>query len=261
MFYSLGDSEREQDRLIRQIELYGDTEGIRFEAGDAVCELGCGAGGNLWIAEQLSRGRYLGVDTRASQVEAARRRADTLELQNVELRVADASDTGLEAERFDALFCRCVLIHQPDPEPIVAEARRILRPGGRALFIEPDGPNHYCAPGKAHLMKVFHARTEYAYGQGRGSPEIARNLYPLLVNAGYRSVALTPHVIFATGAQPERCRAFLRHWIEIIEPVAGRLVTEGRVTTGDIRAAEREAQEITPDLFICHTMWRAEGVR
>jgi len=261
VFYSLGDSEREQDRLIRQIDLYGDTEGIRFDAGDAVCELGCGAGGNLWIAEQVSSGRYLGVDARASQVEAARRRADTMAFENVELRVADARKTGLEAESFDAVFCRCVLIHQPDPELIAAEARRILRPGRRALFIEPDGPNHYLTPGKPNLMKVFHARTDLAYGEGRGSPEIARNLYPLLVNAGFRSVALTPHIVFATGAQPERCQAFLRHWMEIIEPVAGDLVSEGRVTDGEIRAAEREAEELTPDLFICHTMWRAEGVR
>jgi ubiquinone/menaquinone biosynthesis C-methylase UbiE len=261
VFYSLGDSEREQDRLIRQIDLYGDTEGIGFGAGDAVCELGCGAGGNLWIAKQLSRGRYLGVDARASQVEAARRRADGLALENVELRVADARDTGLEVESFDAVFCRCVLIHQPDPAPVVAEARRILRSGGRAVFIEPDGPNHYLTPGKPNLMKVFHARTEYAYGEGRGSPDIARNLYPLLVNAGFRSVALTPHVIFATGAQPERCRAFLKHWIEIVEPIAGRLVSEGRVTDGEIRAAEREAEALTADLFICHTMWCAEGVR
>jgi ubiquinone/menaquinone biosynthesis C-methylase UbiE len=261
VFYSLGDSEREQARLIRQIDLYGDTEGIRFDAGDTVCELGCGAGGNLWIAEQLSRGRYVGVDTRTSQVAAARRRADALGFAHVELHVADASETGLEAKSFDAVFCRCVLIHQPDPGLIVAEAHRLLRPGGRALFIEPDGPNHYCTPGKASLMKVFHARTEYAYGEGRGSPEIARNLYPLMVNAGFRSVALTPHVIVATGAQPQRCRAFLKHWIEIIEPVAEALVSRGRVTSEEIRAAEREAQEITPDLFICHTLWRAEGVR
>ena len=60
MFYSLGDSEREQDGLIRQTDLYGDTEEIRLEAGDAGCELGCGAGGNLSIAKQQSRGRYDG---------------------------------------------------------------------------------------------------------------------------------------------------------------------------------------------------------
>ncbi len=260
-FYSLGDSESEQERLVRQIDLYGDTRELTFEPGNKVVELGCGAGANLWIARQLGEGAYVGLDARQSQIEAARKRARDLGVGNVEFRVADASDTGLEAESFDALLCRCVLIHQPDPEPIVAEARRILRPGGRGVFIEPDGPNHYMTPGKDALMKVFHARTHYAYGDGRGSPEVARSLYPLLVNAGFRDITLTPHVIVATGDDPDRCRAFLRHWVEIIEPVANTLVSRGLVTSQELEQALREAGSVTSDLFICHTMWQADAVR
>ncbi len=260
-FYSLGDSESEQERLVRQIDLYGDTRGIAFESGSKVVELGCGSGANLWIARQLGKGKYVGVDARQSQIDAARKRAQDLGIGNAEFRVADAADTGLKTESFDALFCRCVLIHQPDPRPIVAEARRILRVGGRAIFIEPDGPNHYMTPDKDNLMKVFHARTHYAYGDGRGSPDAARNLYPLLVNAGLKDVTLTPHVIVATGEDPDRCRAFLRHWVEIIEPVAEALVTEGLVSSQELEQAAREAQTVTPDLFICHTMWQADASR
>lgn len=257
--YSLGDSESEQARLVRQIALYCDTRSIRFAAAERVCELGCGAGANLWIAEQVTDGAYAGVDRRETQIQAARSRAEALAIDNAVFRVTDARDTGFEAASFDAVFCRCVLIHQPDPFPVVAEARRLLRPGGRAVFIEPDGPNHYCASNKPNLMKVFHARTELAYGGGRGTPDVARNLYPLLVKAGFSSVALTPHVIFVTGSEPGRCAAFLRHWMEIIAPVADALVRQGPVTAGDLERAQAEAGEVTPDLFICHTMWQADA--
>jgi ubiquinone/menaquinone biosynthesis C-methylase UbiE len=260
-FYSLGDSDSEQARLVRQIDLYGDTRGLAFESGSKVVELGCGAGANLWIARQLGDGTYVGVDARQSQVDAARRRARDLGICNAEFRVADASATGLKDGFFDALFCRCVLIHQPDPRPIVAEARRILRPGGRAVFIEPDGPNHYMTPGKDTLMKVFHARTRYAYGDERGSPDVARNLYPLLASARFKNIELTPHVIIATGDDPDRCRAFVRHWVEIIAPVADALVAEGLVTSDELDRAMREAETVAPDLFICHTMWQADAVR
>lgn len=259
-FYSLGDGENEQARLVRQIDLYGDTRGLVFESNTSVVELGCGAGANLWIARQLSDGKYLGVDARQSQIDAARKRARDLGIGNAEFRVADAADSGVETGSFDALFCRCVLIHQPDPRLIVAEARRILRSGGRAVFIEPDGPNHYVTPGKDTLMKVFHARTRYAYGDGRGSPEVARSLYPLLFNAGFSNIQLTPHVIMATGDDPDRCRAFLRHWVEIIEPAADALVSEGRVTSEELDRAVREAENVTPDLFVCHIMWQADAV-
>ncbi len=260
-FYSLGDSGSEQERLVRQIDLYGDTRGIIFAPATSVVELGCGAGANLWIARQIRDGKYLGVDARESQLEAARKRAGDLGLGHTEFRVADAADTGLTDGSFDGLFCRCVLIHQSDPSSIVSEAFRLLRPGGRAVFIEPDGPNHYMTPNKDALMKVFHARTEYAYGDGRGSPEVARNLYPLLLNAGFKEITLTPHVIVATGEDPDRCRAFLRHWMEIIEPVAEALIAEGRVTSAELKEAAREAEIVSPDLFICHTMWQADAVR
>lgn len=260
MDYSLGDSESEQARLLRQIALYGDTRSITFAAAERVCELGCGAGANLWIATQVRKGAYVGVDRREAQIRAARKRAGELKLRNVSFQVADGKDTGLDPGSFDAVFCRCVLIHQPDPLPIVAEARRLLRAGGRAVFIEPDGPNHYCTPAKPNLMKVFHARTDLAYGGGRGTPEVARNLYPLITKAGFSSITLTPHVIFATGNETERCAAFLRHWVEIIAPVADILVNERRVTAEELKRAEQEATEVTADLFVCHTMWQADAV-
>jgi hypothetical protein len=66
-------------------------------------------------------------------------------------------------------------------------------------------------------------------------------------------------VIFVTGSEPGRCAAFLRHWMEIIAPVADALVKQGRVTAGDLKRAQAEADEVTPDLFICHTMWQADA--
>ena len=68
-------------------------------------------------------------------------------------------------------------------------------------------------------------------------------------------------MILATGDDPDRCRAFLRHWMGIIEPVANALVSEGMVTSDELEQALREAETVTPDLFICHTMWQADAVR
>ena len=65
----------------------------------------------------------------------------------------------------------------------------------------------------------------------------------------------------ATGDDPDRCRAFLRHWVEIIAPVAEALVSEGRVTSEELNQALREAETVTPDLFICHIMWQADATR
>jgi len=68
-----------------------------------VVELGCGAGANLWIMRKRHGGNYVGVDARQAQIEAARRRARDLDIDNAEFHLADAAETGLMAGDFDAL--------------------------------------------------------------------------------------------------------------------------------------------------------------
>lgn len=257
----MGVSDAEQARLHRQRELYGDTAGIKFFPTDVVCEIGSGVGANLWIAKQVVRGRYLGVDLEPKQNEAAAKQAWAMGLKNTEFRTASGDKTGLTDGCVDATFCRCVLIHQPDPIPLIAEMYRITKPGGRIVISEPHDASYHCGPHKTHLMKCFHARTQYAYGDGRGSPEIALNLYPLLVRQGLRDIRVTPHVITVHGREPERCGAFLQNWLGIIATVADSLLEGGVVRQRDLDLAAAEAEDVTADTFLYQSMWIAEAIK
>lgn len=260
-FYSLGVSESEQARLQRQRELYGDTAGIKFASTDVVCEIGSGVGANLWIAEQVAAGRYIGIDVEPKQNEAAAKQAWAKGLKNTEFRTASGDNTGLTDGCVDAAFCRCVLIHQPDPIPLITEMCRITKPGGRILIIEPYDASYCCGPNKTHLMKCFHARTNYAYGGGRGSPEVALNLYPLLVRQGTQDVRVTTHVIITHGREPARCAAFLENWLGIIATAADSLLEMGVVGQRDLDLAAAEAKDITEETFLYQSMWIAEAIR
>ena len=75
MHYQLGSHEQEQARLQLQGKLYGDTKYIQFSDAMNICELGCGNGVHLWIAEELINGHYIGVDLQQEQIKAAKEKA------------------------------------------------------------------------------------------------------------------------------------------------------------------------------------------
>jgi ubiquinone/menaquinone biosynthesis C-methylase UbiE len=64
-----------------------------------------------------------------------RRRAEELG-DPVDLRLGDAQELEFADESFDTVICTLALCTIPDPRRAVAEARRVLRPGGRLLLLE-----------------------------------------------------------------------------------------------------------------------------
>lgn len=124
------------DRL--RAEVYGS--GVAREAllallppGWTVADLGCGTG--ALAAELAPRVRkVVAVDQSAAMLRAARRR--TAAFQNVELHEAALERLPLPDASCDAALAVLVLSYVEDPGAALAEAARILRPGGRLVVVE-----------------------------------------------------------------------------------------------------------------------------
>lgn len=98
-----------------------------------VADLGCGTGD---LACKLARhvGRVVAVDRSAAMLKAARRRVGAL--ANVELRRADLESLPLEDASCDAALLVLALTYAPEPERVLAEAGRILKPGGVVILAD-----------------------------------------------------------------------------------------------------------------------------
>ena len=101
-------------------------------SGD-VLEIGVGTGQNLpYYPEDV---RLTGVDLTPAMLDVARRRAAALG-REVDLRVGDAQALDLPDGSFDTVVATLMLSAIPDTRRAVAEARRVLRSGGRFLLLD-----------------------------------------------------------------------------------------------------------------------------
>ena len=116
--------------------------------GERVLEMGVGTG--LALPHYDRRKRVTGIDLSPDMMAVARARVAAEGLSHVEaLVVADAEATGLEAGSFDVAVAMFVASVVPHPRALLAEMKRVVRPGGTLLFV-----NHFLAdPGPRQAVE------------------------------------------------------------------------------------------------------------
>jgi SAM-dependent methyltransferase len=106
------------------------------QPGDTVLELAAGLGDTGLMAARLvgESGRVIVTDFAPEMVDAARRRAEEMGVENAEFRRLDAEGMDLATNSVDSVLCRWGFMLMVDPAQAFAETRRVLRPGGRLTF-------------------------------------------------------------------------------------------------------------------------------
>ncbi|SCX01162.1 class I SAM-dependent methyltransferase [Mycolicibacterium fluoranthenivorans] len=104
--------------------------------GDHVLEIACGPGGlGIAAAGKVGpEGTVVLSDIAAEMTTIAVERAHRAGLTNITARQLDLERIDCPDSAFDKVLCRDGLMLVPDPAAGAREARRILRPGGRAVF-------------------------------------------------------------------------------------------------------------------------------
>jgi arsenite methyltransferase len=104
-----------------------------LQPGETVIDLGCGAGFDTVLAAQMvgPEGRVMGVDMTPAMLNKARRTAELLGLSNVDLRQGFLEDLPVADGAADVVISNGVINLCPDKVTVLAEAFRVLKPGGR----------------------------------------------------------------------------------------------------------------------------------
>lgn len=149
-------------------------------AGEHVLISGAGTGADL---DHLPAGpRVTAVDIAPAMVARIRSRAQALG-RDVDARVGDAQDLHLPDASVDAVILHLIVAVAPDGGAVIAEAARVLRPGGRAVVLDkfvPDGAR------PSLVRRVVNVVTNALFS------DVTRHLGPMIEGSGLRVVHREP---------------------------------------------------------------------
>ena len=120
-----------------EIESFGTWLGLG--AGKSLLDIACGSGGPALHACATTGCSVTGVDIHEAGIARAKERASSEGLSDRARFVVTDGGTRLafDDDSFDALTCIDAVNHLPDRTAVLAEWRRLIKPGGRMVFTDP----------------------------------------------------------------------------------------------------------------------------
>jgi ubiquinone/menaquinone biosynthesis C-methylase UbiE len=126
LFFKIRDLIRPREEVLKE---------VKIKPGFHILDYGCGPGSYSICASKLveEKGKVYAVDIHPLAIRSTEQRAKKAGLKNVEGIVTDCK-TGLTKNSIDVAFLYDVFHDLSDPEGVLAELHRILKPGGILSF-------------------------------------------------------------------------------------------------------------------------------
>ena len=261
--YVHGYSDREAVRLADQAGTLAEMLHVDtlYPPGDRVLEIGCGTGAQTVILyDQSPNTRFLSVDRSRDSLTAAVAKCEGRGIPSAPFVQADLFQLPFKDQTFDHVFVCFVLEHLPDPQNALVHLARVLKPNGSVTAIEGDHGSFYCHPeteeGKSVVGCLIRAQAHLG-----GDSLIGRRLYPLLTEAGFRDVQVSPRIVYVDSSRPALVEGFSKNtFIAMVEGVKDQALAMNMVTPEVWRKGIADLYSATEDDgTFCYTFFKAVG--
>lgn len=263
--YVHGYHERESERLQAQAGsvpdlLHADTA---YPAGSVVLEVGCGTGTQTMTLARNSPGaRFVSFDCSATSLAQAKASVGAAGLANVGFHQADIFALPFDVQSFDHVFVCFVLEHLAKLLDALVLLKRLLKPGGTITVFEGDHGSTYFHPHSDVAHQAIACQVELQRRAG-GNALIGREVYPLLVEAGFATVRVSPRMIYVDASRPELVDGFIRRtFTAMIEGVRESAIDAGMIDPALFDAGVRALHRTTEaDGVFCYTFFKGVARR
>jgi len=257
--YNHRENIRLQDQAYTLVELlHSDTS---YPAGSRVLEAGCGVGAQtVTLAGNSPNALITSVDISEASITEAKRKVAAAGLTNVQFEQADIFNLPYGPDSFDHIFVCFVLEHLSRPVEALHTLKNHLRPGGTITVIEGDHGSVYFYPDSEAAHKAIRCQVELQRRAG-GNAMVGRELYPLLRNAGFGSVRVSPRMVYVDSGKPELVEGFTKNtFTAMIEGVRESAIKAGIVEQHVFEKGIRDLYRTTEsDGVFCYTFFKAIG--
>ena len=263
--YVHGYDHRENLRLQNQAStlidlLHSDT---KYPAGSKVLEAGCGVGAQtVTLAKNSPDALITSVDISETSLIEARKKAKAAGLTNVFFEKADIFNLPFVPEFFDHIFVCFVLEHLARPIQALNALKEYLKEGGTITVIEGDHGSVYFHPDSEAAHKAIQCQVELQRRAG-GNAMIGRELDPLLNQAGFKSIHVSPRMVYVDSSKPELVEGFTKKTFTAMtegvrEAAIKAELIEEHVFDQGIKDLYRTAEV---DGVFCYTFFKATGIK
>lgn len=263
--YVHGYSDRESIRLEDQAECLSEIlhHDSNFPQKSLILEAGCGVGAQTKIvAPKNPDSKLISIDISEDSLKKAKETIVSQEIGNVEFQHGNIFDLQFPDEYFDHVFVCFVLEHLPDPLRALSALKRVLKSGGTITLIEGDHGSTYFYPESNFAQKAIDALVKLQSGNG-GNALIGRQLYPLLVTAGFKNCTVSPRMVYVDASRPALVSGFTKNtFIAMIEGVKEKAVRDSVIDTEEIDKGISDLYLTTQDDGVfCYTFFKGVGYK
>ncbi len=190
--YTMGFS----DEMLESIRRYTAESNAAYllpylRPGLRVLDFGCGLGTiSVGLAKAVAPGELHGVDMEESQIDLAMAVAKANGLDNAIFHVGDITDMPFEDGFFDVAHGHNVLMHIPDTGAVLAEVKRVLKPGGIIACREMISGSSFTHPDFGVIRSAWDM-FEDLLAADEGHPQMGKELKTHIVDAGFTNGKIT----------------------------------------------------------------------
>jgi SAM-dependent methyltransferase len=240
--YIHGTEPSEQQRLagLNRMTNAAFIDFLRVAPGSRVLEVGSGLG--ILAAEVAVAAAgvdVVGIELSAAQIAAAAPAARVTFMQG------DAHSLRFPDASFDLVYARYLLEHVADPERVLREMRRVVRPGARVAVCENDVSLLRFDPPVLAFDHAWDMFTRFQATLG-GDGLIGRRLYRLFSSTGFADIELSVQPEVHWHGSP-RYVAWVHNIIGNLESARTGMVAAGVISEGDLNAAVAELEQLKTD--------------
>jgi len=259
--YDSRESVRLQDQANTLVELlHADTV---YPENATVLEAGCGVGAQtITLARNSPKAKITSIDISETSIEQARKTIEAAGFHNVIFQQGNIFNLDFAPESFDHLFLCFVLEHLAEPEEALKSLKRLLKPGGTVTVIEGDHGSAYFYPDSEFARHTIQCQIDLQAKAG-GNALIGRALYPLLRQAGFEDVRVSPRMVYVDSSKPGLVDGFTKKtFTAMVEGIRKPALKEQLMSESDFDRGIADlyrAAEI--DGVFCYTFFKAIGVK